>query len=300
MADIEITGPMIGGDAKETSSDFSLERLRLFIAGVAHLLPPAVFVWTLTITSSISSSYYTKARDIFVGSLFVIGTLFLAYEGHSREEGDEKTKADDQKPPDRTAKWIQHIGHALHNIPERIVSRIGGGAAILAALCPTACDFCETNPRSILHYAAAILLFSAIVYFCLIAFPDRVQEKIRNEERRKAELKKNGSMEALDAIQTLEEIQAKQRRRIKFYVGCGRVIAGVMLALLVGQFTLTEEIRVNFRLTYVAETAAMELFGFAWLIATKTIPFFAHETERYHPMGEKAQKQEPQPALGSA
>jgi hypothetical protein len=36
----------------------------------------------LSVTSSISASYHTKVRDIFVGALFVIGALLPAYNGH--------------------------------------------------------------------------------------------------------------------------------------------------------------------------------------------------------------------------
>lgn len=69
---------------------------------------------------------------------------------------------------------------------------------------------------------------------------------------------------------------------------------------MVAQFTLSEETRVALRITYIGETVAMELFGFAWLIATKILPFFTHKEERYYPFGKRVQQEKQQAVLAGA
>jgi hypothetical protein len=270
-------------DLTATTSDFDLPALRFLVSLIALSLPPLVFLITLTITSSISASYYTNARDPFVGFLFVIGALFWAYDGHPEPKVSEK---------DESAKRniVLKIEQALYKVPESLVSKIGGTAAILAAICPTACDLCKTDTRSTIHYIAAAILFSAIVYFCLIAFPYQTKVKIKDEEIRKAKLERDGSKEALEEIHTLNEMQEKQTRRMKFYLRVGLIIAVVMLTLVTAQFTVAESTRIALHLTYWAEFVALWLFGFAWLIATRTVPYFAQEKERYHPFRRNVQK----------
>lgn len=62
---------------------FDHRTLRLIVGGIAFSFSLVVFLLATTITSSISSSYHTNARDVFVGFLFVIGALLIAYKGHS-------------------------------------------------------------------------------------------------------------------------------------------------------------------------------------------------------------------------
>src|SRR5215208_5760964 len=69
---------------------FDYKALRLMVGAIAFLLPWVVIVVTYQATSSISASYHTKVRDIFVGSLFVIGALLVAYNGH-KIQVDEKS-----------------------------------------------------------------------------------------------------------------------------------------------------------------------------------------------------------------
>ena len=88
--------------------------------------------------------------------------------------------------------------------------------------------------------------------------------------------------------------------RFAFYTGCGLVVTLIMLTLFAAQFTLSDETRLTLHITYIAETAAMEMFGFAWLIATKTLPFFTQEEERYHPFGKSAQKEKREAVLTGA
>lgn len=250
---------MISSDSKANDLLFDYRTLRLLVAIVAMGLPLAVFLVSVTITSSISASYYTNARDVFVGALFVIGALFLAYQGHKEY------------------------------VLEKWVSRAGAIAAFFAATFPTSCDQCVSDVKSTIHYVAAFILFSSVVYFCLFAFTGQAKAKIRKEENEKIELLGKEGKDAEDRLYTLEALQMMQRRRIRFYMTCGLVIAGIMLGALIASFSLSGPVRQAWPITFIAEAVALELFGFAWLTASKALPFTAHETERLPIFNRKVQ-----------
>jgi len=117
---------------------FDYRALRLLVGLIAFTLPFVVSILSSRSLSSISASYYTNARDAFVGMLFVVSAFLWAYNGHSTQE-----------------KWASK-GAAL--------------ASILVAVFPTACDICKTNITSITHYTAAVILFSLLAYFCFGPF----------------------------------------------------------------------------------------------------------------------------------
>lgn len=65
--------------------------LRMVIAGGAIVLPPALLVWALldarvAAMDSLSASYFTPARGVFVGTLVAIGVALVAYRGYTRGE----------------------------------------------------------------------------------------------------------------------------------------------------------------------------------------------------------------------
>jgi hypothetical protein len=121
---------------------FDYRTLRLVVGCVAFALPVVVVLISSKPLSSISASYHTEARNVFVGALFIIGALLLAYNGHTP-----------------TQKWV---------------SKGAAPAAILVAICPTSCDHCDPDPVepiiSTIHYVAAAILFLTIAYFCLGPF----------------------------------------------------------------------------------------------------------------------------------
>ncbi len=123
----------------ERSPMFSLEIIRLLIGFIALVLSVVVLVASsFAHLTSISASYHTSARDIFVGLLFVLGAFMFAYKGKSVAEN-----------------WVAYLG-AL--------------AAWAAALFPTACDSCQSSFISMLHLAAGATLFLVTAYFCLGPF----------------------------------------------------------------------------------------------------------------------------------
>lgn len=221
-------------ESKGQTLMFDADTLRKTVGVVAILLPLMVKWRASTPLTSISASYYTEAHDIFVGALFIIGALFLAYHGHSGLEI-----------------WI---------------SRLGAVAAFTAALCPTACDTCQSNIWSTIHYGSAAVLFGATAYFCLFPFRVAALNKKLKGEKAADEAKD-------DAVKkSASERKAKEaKERILIYWGCGLIILICIFIAFVSNFVVPDETRQSLRLTYTIEWVALWAFGFAWLVAGKII-----------------------------
>ncbi len=116
--------------------DYRLQRFAMGL--VAFVLPVVVTLVADQRLTSISASWYTGARDWFVGLLFAVATFLLAYRGHTRFQG-----------------WA---------------SKAAALAAALVALFPAACDGCEATWRNYVHYAAAAVLFLVLSLFCFVIF----------------------------------------------------------------------------------------------------------------------------------
>jgi hypothetical protein len=130
---------------------FDYQAARLVVGIIAFTLPFAVrFIYGKQL-SSISDYYYTDARDVLVGMLFIVGSFLFAYNGH--------------------------------DTCQCIASKIASLAAILAALCPTKCCGCDENFISIIHYCSATTLFLILTYFCLGPFSAGAKGKEKREEK---------------------------------------------------------------------------------------------------------------------
>ena len=166
---------------------FNPRTLRLTIGALAFAFPAAVIALTGKITTSISASYHeVQTRDVFVGFLFIIGALLISYKGHTQE----KTASESGSILARTWEWLKQY-------QEDVVSTIGGIAAILTALSPTACNGCPMDTKANIHMIGAFILFSTVVYFCQIAFLRSLNQKLLGY----AELKNNnGFMEKINTI----------------------------------------------------------------------------------------------------
>jgi hypothetical protein len=132
---------------------FDYQVTRFVIGMIALTLPFVVSIVSAGPLSSISASYFTCARDIFVGMLFVVGAFLLAYNGYTT--------------------------------PQSVASKVGSLAAILIALCPTNCDTCALTPVSFVHYCSATILFSVLAFFCLGPFRKKAKEKDTRKARRR-------------------------------------------------------------------------------------------------------------------
>jgi len=206
-------------DKTDSSPVFDYRALRLLVGLVAFTLPLIVRFISSSHLSSISASYYTESRDVFVGSLFIIGALLWAYNGHSTME-----------------KWV---------------SKGAAVAALIVATFPTSCDLCETNIKSTVHYAAAVILFSTIAYFCLGPF------------RKKKDV---------------ETVKTQRRRMI--YLICGLIIVGCMLGAGVTEVAMSAATRIKWAVAYIAEFVALWAFAIAWIVAGKVISPFVDEEDR--------------------
>ena len=233
---------------------FSYLTLRLVVGAVALLLPALTSLIASTPLSSISGSYHTEARDVFVGALFVVGALLLAYNGRPNP------------PIERAETFIVKVIRRVLNTDaiseERVVSSTGALAAFCAALYPTTCDNCESDLRSVIHYIAAILLFFTIAYFCLFVFRTRAKSK------------------AKEKIQGEAKPGTKQELRARVYLFSGWGIIACMLGAGIAQLTIPAELRSAWAITYWAETVSLILFGFAWLTASRIIPWFVDQDEQ--------------------
>lgn len=114
---------------------FNYRAMRTLMGFVALSLPILVLLFSgVSDLTSISVSYYTASRDIFVGFMFIVAAFFLAYNGYY--------------------------------LCDAIVSRVAAVAAAITALAPTECKFvtiniCTTHPQpgqETIHIAAATVI----------------------------------------------------------------------------------------------------------------------------------------------
>ena len=101
---------------------------------------------------SISASYHTEARDVFVVLLFIISALMAAYQGHSRIES--------------------------------VASRAAAAATVCIALFPAARPMAPSGWESHFHGLFALVLFSILAYFCLGPFRRRTRGHSGKKGRR--------------------------------------------------------------------------------------------------------------------
>lgn len=128
---------------------FDYRTLRLLMGIIALFMPIAVVIFSNKALSSISASYYTDSRDIFVGALFIVGAFLLAYNGHETNQA--------------------------------IASKVAAIAAFCVAYFPTSCDVCEATVETYIHYLSAITLFSILAYFCFVFFRKKIKDSLGKE-----------------------------------------------------------------------------------------------------------------------
>jgi hypothetical protein len=135
-------------EAKPSQDASTIRFLRRGI-GIVGILLPIVLVAGTAVTEgsalpgSLSGSYYTWARDIFVGGVWAIGVFLVCYR---------------RRPLDD------------------LLSTAAGLFAIAVAVFPTAPDQSTTTVASsakmvaAVHYVSASLLFALLAVFCLVLF----------------------------------------------------------------------------------------------------------------------------------
>jgi len=193
------------------------------MGAIAFSLPLMVDIVASDELASISASYYTEARDLFVGLLFVVAALMLAYNGHNRRES--------------------------------IASKTAAIATAGVALFPTAPLVGDSDWKSFVHYACAIVLFCILAYFCFGPFRERTKGRA-----------------------------GMKGRRARIYLTCGWVIVLSMVGLAIAKVLLPAAIVSTYKMTYWAEFAALWAFGIAWITAGKVLPFLVEPDEALRPL----------------
>jgi hypothetical protein len=125
----------------------TVRNLRLGVGAVGTLLPVALIAgnWLLDerviVPSSMSGTYYTGTRNLFVGSLCALGVFLMGYRHTERQN---------------RYTWL------------------AGVCAVLVAFAPTAPALPKKEPSWVnyLHHAAAGTLILTLGLFCLVVFMD--------------------------------------------------------------------------------------------------------------------------------
>ena len=131
----------------------------MLIGIIAFALPVLVVLSEYLINNqfgpltSISAYYHTAGRNVFVGSLFIVGAFLISYQGWYDESIKDKF-------------WLSKQG---------LLSKIAGVAAIFVALFPTKCNldcYCVEicDEVAIVHGVSALVLFSVLFIFSVHIF----------------------------------------------------------------------------------------------------------------------------------
>jgi len=228
--------------------------LRTIIGVIALLLPFVVwFVANLVysdvdIPTSISVTYHLGARDIFVGSLFVVSAFLFSYNGFHSDK------------------------YPNSQVSQSRLSKLAGACAAIVALFPTTCKeqwisevteigtgLCKSKPYldflpvGAIHTGAAVVLFIILAIFCLHYFQ----------------------------IGTKGE-GGKKERRSRVYRLCGWTMVGAMI---VGAINFVAEWLGWYggsvsKVMFFVELVCLIAFGIAWLVVGKQLSYFASDEER--------------------
>jgi hypothetical protein len=275
---------------------FDYRSLRLIIGALALAFPAVVCALTGKITTSISASYYEpQTRDVFVGFVFILGALLIAYRGHRLPvsfQGDSWL-------------WV-----SIRRREEDWISALGGIAAILTALYPTACDGCSPDAKARVHAVGAFLLFFNVAYFSLIAFLRSLNKKLQAYDELQGIEKpvlgdggllwrpvnyllgeillfrgivRNASIryDAVHRAQAGAAASSYRREKTAYllsaygkkigrgfvYVACGSLIT-LALLVFVPLSLARPDLVAQWKLTFVVEAISLWLFGLAWMTAS--------------------------------
>ncbi|WP_102126545.1 hypothetical protein [Deinococcus planocerae] len=223
----------------DSNADVSYLGLRKWI-GVIGLLLPAV-VWTISrldglpasVYDTISAHYYTRARDLFVGAMALVGTLIFFYRSP----------------------------HPWDNL----AARVAGVAAVLIGLLPVEPpQGVRADPLSLaqgLHALPVTTFFGLGIYLVGVSF------------RRTSFRQATGPVPfERKTARELEEDHPRKRLRNRIYVWCAAVMAVGSLLLLAENLLMNEFAWLRGR-RFLPESAVVMAFAFAWLVKGQTWAF---------------------------
>jgi hypothetical protein len=232
------------GPSKEAANDLvlSFKAVRQALGWIGALLPVVLLLggagFDHRVAPSISDTYYTAMKDVFVGAMCATGVFLISYKGYDRAPGELLSDT-----------WI---------------SRIAGAAAIGVALMPTTPAPPETlvqltlmqrligpGPTSALHFTCAALFFAMLATFCLVLFT------------------RTGTTRAAT--------RAKMNRN-RVYRTCGWVLVGVIFAvvamtLIERAVPAASAFFQNWSVLFLLEAIGVWAFGVSWLVKGETIGF---------------------------
>lgn len=211
---------------------YSYYRIRKIIGLLGILLPILVFAFHGELLSSISHYYYANSAVFFIAILFAFGLLLISYKGYEKDKDTEI-------------------------FSDNLITHIGGIAAILVVLVPTACigsnsaeitNMCQLQNYPLfghdndiirlIHLASAGVFFFTMGYMSIFRF---TKGKLTDEKKRKNLI----------------------------YRFCG-IAVWVSIGILA-----IETIFPNFHFTeydvFIFETVSVVAFGIAWLVKGEAI-----------------------------
>lgn len=150
---------------------FDYMTLRMLMGVIAFSLPLIVWAIAGMKQPSISHYYYTEARDVFVGMLFIVAAFMLSYNGH--------------------AWW--HL----------ILSKIASAGAVMVAVFPTAEVGVDQSWESMFHYIGAGLLFGILCIFCFYVFQKKDEKETNMRKIRRKIYKICGSVMLISIVTIL-------------------------------------------------------------------------------------------------
>ena len=240
------------------------QKLAFIVGVIALLLPLALLVssrFGVCFYHSISHFYYSRFMGgVFVGCLFIIGAFLLAYRGKNRAESVLATLA-----------GICAFGVALFPTsgrgcddadffgrPFAAITAAEPGGLTLAPPTPPGTFFAMFDGAAVIHYVSAALLFAFLAWYCFAVFTRIVDAEHRRPDGR---------------------LKPQKLVRNVLYVASGTIIVLAMLAM--GANGVYERVVgaplpgwTAYRLTFVAETAALWAFGLSWMVRGRFFGLF--------------------------
>jgi hypothetical protein len=194
----KLAGPRNVDDGQDAKT---VKILRLSVGAIGTSLPLTLLAWNAIkgsgaiVPASMSGSYYTSARNLFVGSLCALGVFLFGYR---------------------------------HTKRQNHVTWFAGLCAVLVAFSPTAPASPLTEPGWVnyLHHAAAIALIGTLGLFCWVIFFATHPERTRAGSAEAGRLR--GWLAGIS-------VTLRQSAKCRIYFGAGLLVfvAG-LLALYTG------------------------------------------------------------------
>lgn len=286
----ESTEPPPGPPTETTSTNPPLDAtyrfIQLSIGLMSFLLPiltlGGAWMFGRQHPDSISTTYYTHARGVFVGGLCAIGFLFLAYQRRGCDSGAVS--------PDKAKEY--HV--------DQVLSRLCGVAATVLAVVPTsncenrllgsqpACPAWWTQHwlPGFIHAVATAVLMAAVATLCLRQFvrtTDSLAPEMKEKRRLARVFRRATYVPAVHSRVTRDRLRANVVYRV-----CGIII--VVCVLCIVGFGIVDLCSKGVRKREVSliEGIAFWAFSVAWLtksdyVQWKPWPRFTSDPDRGKP-----------------